>query len=521
MSCEPWDDVQSQWVLDSGKHKETLLQLAWAHLIWTRLNHMPAGGIMSTLFTDASHTDVLSYGNRRDPAIWTGAYLAAEALRFIETGSRDAELQLAETVRTISRWWRISGDPGYLARFAAPADSSSPVLETLSETDTEVIRDVPFEGKTWHWRGRISRDQYQGIMLGMSLAYEATKDPGIKKIIRDDVLRFAEQLIRVERKRIKVIINESANFSTILALQHAVYSEAETPDGVPILRIRTDPFEAEGSGIVVFWPNPTEIVRQVPGLGLFPEVLLPSQAIQLGSIFSVALQVTEGIAGYESQHQALKAHYDSNFERWLDIAKRWENTNVCGSSYHGLNIAFIPAFNWLRLESDPSRKSSLQRDVLRDGLWSSVASHKNVLFAFIYSSQAHPEDRTHSIVDSHLDQLALFPPAPQVALARDLRGNYPEDPDCPGLSVVAVDVDERVPATFIWERHPWQLYAAGDERQAFAGVDYLLAYWLGRNADFIAGDPPTCLRWRIGVQGSATLPVRGSWRGILDGEMTP
>ena len=41
---------------------------------------------------------------------------------------------------TIDRWWRISGDPGYLARFAAPANSPATILATLPASDPEVIR---------------------------------------------------------------------------------------------------------------------------------------------------------------------------------------------------------------------------------------------------------------------------------------------------------------------------------------------------------------------------------------------
>lgn len=462
-----------------------LLQRAQTHDIWMRTHHMPAGGVMAAQFTDASYSEIALYGGRRDPAIWTGAYLAAQALRLMETGDSDAATRLAAVVQTLHDWWRISGDTGYLARFAAPADSAATILATLPADDPEVIRDVPYDGELWHWRGRVSRDQYQGVLLGMSLAYEATADAAIRQRIREDVTAFVERLMQEEERRVKVVINDSANFSVDLRLRHAVYTDDETPSGIPVINITTDPVSAEGSGMLVFWPNPSEYLREIPGLWWLPDIELPTQAIQLAGAFRVALQVTQGVPGYEARHAALRAHYEENVEAWLDMAADWENTNQCGDSYYGLNIAFLPLFNWVRLEDDMLRRGRLQREVLRDALWSEVADHKNVLFALLYASQAAPEDAIDDLINAHLAQLARFPDAPQLDLPFDLRSKYAEDPNCPGLSSVATDVDERPGATYIWERHPWQLVDSGTPNLVFAGVDYLLAYWLGRHAGFL------------------------------------
>ena len=44
---------------------------------------------------------------------------------------------------------------------------------------------------------------------------------------------------------------------------------------LPIINISTNPTEVEGTGLLVFCPNPSEFVRQIPGLGWVPDVLLP------------------------------------------------------------------------------------------------------------------------------------------------------------------------------------------------------------------------------------------------------
>ncbi|NJO56391.1 MAG: hypothetical protein HC834_08735 [Rhodospirillales bacterium] len=96
---------------DSGADHEDLHRRAADHDTWMREHLMPAGGVMSAQFTDDTYAQVKSYGGERDPAIWTGAYLAAQALRLQVTGDADAADQVAETVRVLHRWWRISGMP--------------------------------------------------------------------------------------------------------------------------------------------------------------------------------------------------------------------------------------------------------------------------------------------------------------------------------------------------------------------------------------------------------------------------
>ena len=495
-SCALWDSTTASWidVIDDGPGR--LHNRARAYLPWLRNHLMPSGGVMSAIFTADDYAQVASYGGERDPAIWTGAYLAAEALRYMTTGAPDAREQMTATLEVLHRWWNLPGDPGYLARFAAPADSPPEVLATLPANDAEVHRDRLYEGALWHWRGDVSRDQYQGVMLGYSLAYQASNDPRLREMIRTDVVEFAEQLMRVEERNVAVIVNGTRSVVK-LELENVIYSTSDMVDGRPTLEIDLGSQEVEGHGLLVFWPNPSEFLRQLPGLWWLPDIELPSQAVQLAAAFRVALQVTEGVAGYEQRRQAIAAYYDRRFGDWLDIASNWENTNDCGDSYHGLNIAFLPLFNWARLETNPVRRRLIQEDVLETRLWPAVEAHKNVLFAFIYASQAAFGADVAPVIARHVEQLRGFPPAPNQAVSVDLRGLYPEDQNCPGLSAVAVDVAERARATFTWERQPWKLQDPGVSNRLYGGVDYLLAYWMGRYFGFLADDAPgTCLAFR-------------------------
>ncbi len=493
LSCRLWNAVTRQWEEGLDLSTGRLHNRSRAFTVWLRNRLMPVGGIMRGLFSDNTFEQIVMYGGTRDSPIWTGIYLAAESMRAMVTGSPDAREQVAQLVRTMNRWWRISGDRGYLARYAAPASSPSEVLAIFDPSNPENHRNVMFQGELWHWKGNISRDQYQGVLVGYAFAYEATHDEGIRAIIRADVVDFVEQLITRERRAVRVVV-DGVPMTVQMDLQHVVYTDDETPDGIPRLTIRTSPFEFDSAGFLQFWPKPSPYLRQIPGLGWLPEIVLNSQAIQLASMILVALHVTEGVPEYADRRAAILQHYEENVVEWYNIARDWKNTNDCGDSYHGLNIAFLPAWNWVRLETDPFRRSHLEANVLEAAMWGEVFDHKNVFFAFIYASQMStlPE----SVLNFHLDQFMQFPAPPSVAYPVDNTGNYPENTDCPGLSSIAIDVRDRVPATFMWERNPWKLSDPGTPNLLYSGVDYLVTYWMARYYGFLEDDSAdVCLRW--------------------------
>lgn len=493
--CQLWDTSTQSWIDPTDIGPDQLHNRARLYLPWLRERMMPAGGVMATVFTDTSLETVSSYGGERDPAIWTGAYLGAEALRLMATGSSDARAQVIETTQVLHRWWNIPGDPGYLARFAAPSDSDPAILATLPADDDEVHIGTRYGEQTWNWRGDVSRDQYQGVLLGYTLAYDAIGDPSLRELIRGDLVEFAEQLMRREEREVAIIINGRRRVVE-LELENVLYLESEMRDGMPTLEIDIGTGDVRGYGILVFWPRPSEYIRQIPGFGWVPEVKLSTQAIQLAAAFRAALHVSNDAPEYAARHAALADYYEQNFADWFDLASDWKRRNDCGDAYHGINIAFMPAYTWARLESDVLRRAQIRRDVLQGRLWPAVAEDKNVFFAFLYASQAPLGTPLEAMLEFHVSQLAGFRTPPNQAVPVDVRGLYPEDPECPGQSSIALDVSQRVPASFIWQDKPFDWYDPGFERRVFGGVDYLLAYWLGRYYGFIEDDAPgTCLAY--------------------------
>jgi len=52
--------------------------------------HMPFGTILNPIYSSPASNDIIGYTRCGDSALWTGAYLAAEAFRYKVTQSADA-----------------------------------------------------------------------------------------------------------------------------------------------------------------------------------------------------------------------------------------------------------------------------------------------------------------------------------------------------------------------------------------------------------------------------------------------
>lgn len=489
-SCALWNNgIQGWGELDPN----SLHDRARAYAMWLRRFMLPAGGVASTLFQDTSYTVPVFYTDQGDSAIWTGTYLASEALRAMVTGAPDALQQVERSVNVLHDWLHVTGAPGYLARYAAPVGDDAIV-------DASIIygRLTPYKGRSWRYVDDTSRDQYQGVMLGLALAYEATDNTALRKLIRDDVLGVVEQLMKRETRTTRVVIS-GLTLLIDIDYQYTVFNPQETEGGIPEIYIEgSDPEDIRIAGFQEFHPYVTDIYRQVPGFGWLPKNLpRAGSAIMVGSFFRVAMELTRDQPGYEERHQAISDFYYSNVGRWLSAAEKWTYTGECGDGYFGTHIVQQPMFNWTRLVSEPGLRAVLRTDLLHEQMWPMFQDHKNVLYAYFYAANAPDGVDTSGLVAEHTAQLRLFPSPPRVNLPYDLTAQFVEDGDCPGNATEAIDLNLRPAEDYIWQRHPWRLTFWGDPNRLFPGVDYLFAYWLGRHQGFIDDDAEnTCLRWR-------------------------
>ena len=173
------------FLTDSGRATPFEEVVQNVHLKARQVN-MPHWPVLSA-FMDTPQTDTWLEGYRRggvgnlgsvvdyegggDSAIWTGHTLAAEAFRYGVTGDSLALDSVGHLLKGVGALLDVNGGNGLLARNAAPEAS----LAGQAIVKAGVFRRAQLFGETWVGRqgsNGISRDQYSGVMFGLSMAYE-------------------------------------------------------------------------------------------------------------------------------------------------------------------------------------------------------------------------------------------------------------------------------------------------------------------------------------------------------------
>jgi hypothetical protein len=161
--------------------------------------HMPYGTVLDPVFASSDpnspdYSRIVSYSRAGDSAIWTGHYLAAEAFRYRVTRSGEALENARRALRGIRSLLDITGTD-LLARCLVPVDS--PYASDIQRAEAHHgIFFGSLQGKDYFWIGNTSRDQYSGVMFGLSTAYDLIDDPGVRSFIRTDVTRILNFLLR-------------------------------------------------------------------------------------------------------------------------------------------------------------------------------------------------------------------------------------------------------------------------------------------------------------------------------------
>jgi hypothetical protein len=507
-SCVPYD-IQTNTYPTIAPTTSTS-DRARAYNMWLRRDGMAAGSVGDVAYSDApTYHTISSITDLGDSSIWTGTYLAAEAMRLEATGSADARTNVKNLVAASHLMMTVTGTPGLLARYARKSSTTLPfTTPDLDCTNDEVQCNVAYNGGTYDYVGHVSRDQYQGIMMGYAIAYEALGDidEDTRAIIRGDVVALVKELMKDRSVPVALTYKGIALPVKTVTMRFAVMDPAllTASGAVTVILDPTDGHSAELDGVQEFTPDLGDIAKQI--VSIAPSIPRPSSAIMLASFFRDALLVTDGIAASKTDHDAILSYYTThsgtggNITDWLNIIKQWSYTDDCGDSYFSNNITMEPMYNLARLEDDPGRQVIIQQQVLNALLWPAYVNTKNSFFSFIYASNY--ASAAASVPTSAATQLAQFPAPPRIVHAVNDTANpaYASlDSACPGevAHTTSVDVGDRVVGDFLWQREPWTLTGGADVSQTYPGVDYLVAYWMGRHHGFITDDTPNeCLVWK-------------------------
>jgi uncharacterized protein (TIGR03437 family) len=146
--------------------------------------HMPFGTILDPMYASPASNQIVGYTRCGDSALWTGAYLAAEAFRYKVTRAADAFNNVKTALAGLKALADVTGD-NRLARCRVLA--ASPYAAGIeSEESANMIHQNP----PWIWVDNTSRDQVVGAFFGLGVAYDLVDDAGVKSDIADLATRL-------------------------------------------------------------------------------------------------------------------------------------------------------------------------------------------------------------------------------------------------------------------------------------------------------------------------------------------
>jgi len=161
----------------------TLSLRAKAELYQARIRalHQMPDGVIRYRFRAAQARD--DYGDLPDGPFFAGLYLASQALRLAANGEPAARDEVLRTLDGMALLMDVTGRPGLLARWVAPArpESRSDWLPSLTRPG-------------YFFRADVSKDQLAGYACGLGVALARLPDPAIRARVAKLALPLAEHL---------------------------------------------------------------------------------------------------------------------------------------------------------------------------------------------------------------------------------------------------------------------------------------------------------------------------------------
>jgi uncharacterized protein (TIGR03437 family) len=146
---------------------------------------LPFGMILEPIYALSTGNQIAYYTDCGDSALWTGAYLAAEAFRYNVTKSADALNNVRGALAGLKALTDVTGD-NRLARCMATANSPYAVSIASQEASNTIHQNPP-----WIWVDNTSRDEVVGAFFGLGAAFDLVND----STVQSDISALATRLL--------------------------------------------------------------------------------------------------------------------------------------------------------------------------------------------------------------------------------------------------------------------------------------------------------------------------------------
>lgn len=174
-----------------------LREKAMAHDLWVETWHLPDyGSHLHVKFTDETQTVVDTYHGHGDSCIWTGTYIASQAMRYHITGEQTAKDTVIRLIHSLTRHLNANGRQGFISRYVGSASNPGhrhQVDNCDLDENCHLIESGEYAGD--FWIGNTSRDQYTGWFMGMAFAFDLVADPDLNELIKANVTEVLDRLI--------------------------------------------------------------------------------------------------------------------------------------------------------------------------------------------------------------------------------------------------------------------------------------------------------------------------------------
>ena len=371
-------------------------------------------------------TDDPSYGDLGDGCFHTGIYLASQALRLAATGDPAAREQVDRSLGALEILMEVTGKRGLLARHFTPhgtLQSGWPRSLTLPRYD---------------WKPDVSKDQYAGFVHGLGVAFALVEDPAL-------------------RARIAALASAAAD--------HLMENDLWIID-------------ADG--------RPTTYGNLSGRFAFFPLGINALIALSLAKLAAVS----DGAETYTGFYSRLVARGYASVAYWAYVAPLGIQNGV------NENMGYLSLYPLLLLEKDPRILERLKESGRRT--WRHVKDERNAFFAFAHAGavEGGPAGDARSAAEAARaghDALREFPES-KIEFPVDLTRpgfDYPRaflnNRKCLPRTTSALPLYLRPRSSSMWASDPYRLAGSLTRRGHMenAGMDYLLAYWMGRYHGFI------------------------------------
>ncbi len=376
---------------------------------------------------------------------YTSQYLAAQAYRWKATGDEDARKKARSAWEALVFLQKVTGTSGFVSRTVIPVDWEPLHDVNRSYTEAEIklleVEEPRYKAVeerwrvsadgTWKWKGDTSSDEYTGHYHSFGVYYDLVATEEEKPAIRDHVARVTDHLIANDYN-----LHDIDGSPT----RWGVWSPKQ---------INHDPDWRAERGI-----NSAELL----------------------SYLLTAWHVTGEERFHQHYHKLIEEHhYAENARHAKTYAPAWIT--------HIDDCLLVMVYRGLLLYEKDPELLALYSASMKDW-YVGIQNEQNPWFNYVYGQLVGEEVQ-------QADSLFFLRDTPLDLIAYTVSQHGREDLDLVRKPILEeLQTSRLLPAserpTVRWDKNPWQAISGFGGISEFAPTFWLMAYWLGREAGFIA-----------------------------------